>query len=272
MAAPLALRFALNHIAAPRLGLEDFCRLAAGLGITGIEIRNDLPGQAIADGTSPEAVAAAAGCAGLTILTINALQRFDDWGTAREQEARELARYASASGARALVLVPTNDGTGGATDLRRALRGLRPILADRGLVGLVEPLGFETSSLRLKREAAEAIAAVGEGSFRLVHDTFHHALAGEVELFPSLTGLVHISGVNDGTVSLSGMRDEHRVLVDVGDRLDAAGQINSLVARGYASAFSFEPFAEEVHALTDPRAAIATSMEFIRSRLATPVS
>ena len=49
----------------------------------------------------------------------------------------------------------------------------------------IEPLGFAESSLRLKREAVEAIDSVGGAhAFRLIHDTFHHAVAGERELFP----------------------------------------------------------------------------------------
>ena len=46
-------------------------------------------------------------------------------------------------------------------DLRRSVQALRPILRDHGLTGLVEPLGFEESSLRLKRVAVDAIDAVG---------------------------------------------------------------------------------------------------------------
>src|SRR5688572_21756215 len=124
MAAPVGFRFALNHMAAPELGLADFFRLAASLGSPEVEIRNDLPRRAIADGTSPEAVRAAAAGAGVTILSINALQRFDDWTTARAREAIDLARFGSASGAQALVLVPVNDGSRGATgDRQRRLRG-----------------------------------------------------------------------------------------------------------------------------------------------------
>ncbi|MGO4139887.1 hypothetical protein ACEQ6A_36365, partial [Rhizobium brockwellii] len=49
-----------------------------------------------------------------------------------------------------------------------------------GIIGLVEPLGFEICSLRSKTEAAEEIRELGaESTFRLVHDTFHHHLAGE---------------------------------------------------------------------------------------------
>jgi 2-keto-myo-inositol isomerase len=266
------LRFALNHMVAPRLGLFEFFGLAASLGIPEIEIRNDLDGRPIRDGTSPEAVRDAAARVGLAIISINALQRFDDWTTARGREARELARYAGACEARGVVLVPTNDGSGGAdgerqTRLRSALRVLEPILADQDILGLVEPLGFATCSLRSKREAAEAIEEIGGGRrFGLVHDTFHHALAREPEVYPALTTLIHVSGVTDPTARVADLRDSHRGLVDAGDRLDAAGQIGALVAGGYAGPVSFEPFAAEVHALANPAGAIRASMDYLTTR------
>ena len=37
------MRFALNHIAAPRLPLAEFFAMARALGCTEVEIRNDLP-------------------------------------------------------------------------------------------------------------------------------------------------------------------------------------------------------------------------------------
>jgi 2-keto-myo-inositol isomerase len=266
------LRFALNHMVAPGLGLVEFFRLAATLGVAEVEIRNDLDGRPIRDGTPPETVREAAARLGLTIFSINALQRFDDWCTAREREARDMARYAAACEARGVVLVPTNDGSGGAdverqARLRRSLRMLEPILTDHGILGLVEPLGFATCSLRSKREAAEAIEETGVGvRFGLVHDTFHHALARERGLYPALTTLTHLSGVTDRTVPLSELRDSHRGLVDAGDRLDTAGQISALVAGGYHGPVSFEPFAAEVHALVDPARAIRASMDYLTTR------
>lgn len=270
----MTLRFALNHMAAPRLDLIGFFRLAASLGITEIEIRNDLEGRPIRDGTSPAAVGAAAAAAAVTILSINALQRFDDWTAEREREAVELTRDAAASGARGLVLVPTNDGSGGSSSttgrLGEALRALAPILGDHGVVGLVEPLGFTTSSLRSKREAVAAIEQVGGAqNFALVHDTFHHALAGEPELYPHRTALIHISGVSDRSVPLAALRDSHRGLIGRGDRLESVGQIAALLAAGYTGPLSFEPFAAEVHALADPASAIRASMDHLRSRLVT---
>jgi 2-keto-myo-inositol isomerase len=264
-------RFALNHMAAPRLAPADFFALATSLGLDEVEIRNDLAGNAILDGTPAQAIAELARHAGVTILSINALQRFNEWTPARESEAVALADYARACGARALVLVPVNDGSGRANgerqgNLRVALKALKPILADHGLTGLVEPLGFDICSLRSKTEAAEAIAAIG-GSFKLVHDTFHHHLAGEAAFFPAQTGLVHISGVSDPNVSVSEMRDPHRVLVGGQDRLGNLAQIRALLAGGYDGPFSFEPFSPAVQALADPAAGIGGSIAFIRAGL-----
>lgn len=268
------IRFALNHMAAPRLRLGEFFALAQKLGITEVEIRNDLSGNAILDGTPPATVKAAAEATGITITSINALQRFNEWTPAREAEAIQLADYARDCGARALVLVPKNDGTGRANgerqgNLRVALKALAPLLQSRGLIGLVEPLGFEICSLRLKSEAAEAIkATVGQGVFRLVHDTFHHHLAGEADIFPDMTGLIHISGVSDRSVSVPDMRDSHRVLVDAADRLDNIGQIRAMTESGYSGPLSFEPFSAEVHALASAEPALRASINFIRSGVA----
>ncbi|MGD9477558.1 TIM barrel protein [Shinella sp. G-2] len=267
------LTFALNHMTAPTLALDAFFALAVSLGMTAVEIRNDLDGNAILDGTTPAEVEALTERHGVAIISINALQRFNEWTPARAAEARELIDYASACGARALVLVPKNDGTGRAdgerqANLREALTALKPLLDAAGIIGLVEPLGFEICSLRSKREAVEAIKAVGgERTFRLVHDTFHHHLAGEPDFFADLTGLVHISGVEDPAVSVSDMRDGHRVLVGSDDRLGNVSQIKALLATGYAGPLSFEPFSPAVHDVADPKAAVAESVAFLRESL-----
>lgn len=240
------VRFALNHIIAPGLDPAGFFALAGEVGIGAVEIRNDLAGNAIADGTPAATIRALAEAAALRILTINALQRFDAWSRVRAAEAEMLADYAVACGAEALVLVPTNDGTPG-DGLSEALAGLAPILAARGIIGLVEPLGFEGSAVRRKSEAAAAIAGAGKGApFRLVHDTFHHHLAGEPLLFPALTGLVHISGVETPGLATEELRDAHRVLVTPADRLGTIVQIRALAAAGYDGFLSFELLASDV--------------------------
>ncbi|TIT83401.1 MAG: xylose isomerase, partial [Mesorhizobium sp.] len=75
------------------------------------------------------------------------------------------ADYATACGAETLVLVPANRSSWPTNserqdNLRFALNEIKPILQSRGLIGLIEPLGFRTCSLRSKKEAAEAVAAV----------------------------------------------------------------------------------------------------------------
>lgn len=263
------MKFALNHMSAPRLGVADFFDLARSRGIIAVEIRNDLDGNAILDGSDPAAIRDAAAQAGLEIVSINALQRFNEWTDEREREAVELAAYARDCGAKALVLVPVNDGSGRAEgerqgNLRVALKAMMPILGDHGITGLVEPLGFKICSLRSKREAVDAIDAIGGGGrFRLVHDTFHHTLAGEPDVFADRTGLVHISGVADTTIGVEEMLDRHRVMVGEGDRIDNLGQIRALEAAGYGGFYSFEPFAASVHEHRDPERMIAESMEYI---------
>ena len=265
--------FALNHIATPRLKVDAFFELARALGIDEVEIRNDLPGVAIADGTAPEAVRAAAEARSVRILTINALYPFDLWNAERAAQADVLARYAAAAGAEALVLCPLNSVEDArseperATDLRAALAGLKPILELHGIMGLVEPLGFPESALRTKRKAVDAIDEIGAGDrFRLLHDTFHHYLAAEREIFPERTGLVHISGVEDRSLPLNAIRDEHRVLVGPADIMDNIGQIRAMRAGGYLGPFSLEPFSPAVHALPDPAGALRQSFSFVAGR------
>lgn len=267
------MKFALNHMTTPAMPVADFFDLARSLDIDAVEIRNDLANNAILDGTTPGEIRKMAQDRGIEIISINALQRFNEWNEARATEADELIAYARDCGAKALVLVPKNDGTGREDgerqrNLRDALTALKPRLEAAGVIGLVEPLGFAICSLSSKQEAADAIEAVnGTGVFKLVHDTFHHHLAGEPALFPAMTGLVHISGVTDPAVSIADMRDSHRVLVDGDDRLGNVGQIRALRAAGYEGPLSFEPFADSVHALSDPRAALKASMDHIKAAM-----
>jgi 2-keto-myo-inositol isomerase len=267
--------FAINHMVAPRRTFAQLLELATSLGLTSVEIRNDLEGVPISDGTDAARIRDEAEAKSVRILSINALQRFNDWSDERAGQARGLAGYARHCGAEALVLCPVNDISYRLSErdrlgkLRAALSALAPILAEAGIIGLVEPLGFEESSLRLKAEAVAAIDELGLGErFRIVHDTFHHYLAGEARIFPDRTGLVHISGVDDGDLPLNRVRDEHRVLVGPNDVLGNIAQIRALIAGSYAGPCSFEPFAASVHATRDIAGALEHSMRFIEGELA----
>jgi len=268
------LSYAINHMVAPRKTFAELVGLATSLGLDQVEIRSDLPGVPISDGTPPGRIRAEAEAGGVRILSINALQRFNDWNDARAGEAEALARYARDCGASALVLCPVNDVDYRLSErerqvgLRTALRALAPILEDAGVTGLVEPLGFMESSLRLKGDAVGAIEDLEVGDrFRIVHDTFHHYLAGEVRLFPEWTGLVHISGVEDASLPLERLRDEHRVLVGADDLCGSLLQILALM-EGYDGPYSFEPFAASVHALGDIAGALQSSMHWIDREIA----
>jgi 2-keto-myo-inositol isomerase len=267
---PRTLKFAINRMSAPRLPFTGFAVMAQRLGVGAIEIRNDLPDVEMNDGTPAARIKAIASDHGLAIRSINALQRFEQYNAGREREARALAGYARDCGAQALVLCPTNsrqdtrDAGQRHADLVFALKQLRPILQDHGLGGLVEPLGFEECALRRKSQAARAIQEIGDTTtFRLVHDTFHHHLAGEDLWFAELTGLVHVSGVSDAALDASQMRDGHRVLVDASDRLGNTTQLRRLLDAGYAGFISFEPFAEEIAAAPDIERRLAASMDYL---------
>jgi 2-keto-myo-inositol isomerase len=269
----MTLPFALNHMTTPRLGWQAFLDLAEGLGCVGVEFRNDFAGP-LFDGTDPAAVGAATKAKGLRFLALAEVKMFNDWSDAKRAEAEALMQIAVAAGAEAVSLIPRNDGVATTRAESRAvtelaLRELLPMLRAHGLKAMVEPLGFEVCSLRYKDILADVIDAVGgEGTYFMVHDTFHHHLAGGGAIFPELTGIVHVSGVVDPTVSVADMRDGHRVLVDANDRLGNVAQINALRSAGYTGPISYEPFAESVHALANPATALRASMQFISAGVA----
>jgi 2-keto-myo-inositol isomerase len=264
------LPFALNHMTAPNLGWEAFADLARDLGCVGVEYRNDLAGP-LFQGADPATVGAAVRARGLRFLALAEVKMFNDWSDAKADEAEALMKIAVAAGAESISLIPRNDGVAtDRADSRRvtetALREILPMLQAHGLKAMVEPLGFAVCSLRYKDILADVIDAVGgQGTYFIVHDTFHHHLAGGGPIFADLTGIVHVSGVVDVAVAVDGMRDPHRVLVDGHDRLGNVAQIRDLRAAGYTGPISYEPFAPSVHALTDARPALAASMDVIRA-------
>jgi 2-keto-myo-inositol isomerase len=272
---PQEIRFALNRICASTMPLATFAAMAQRLGVHAIEVRNDLAGVELTDGTPAREVAVASRAHDLKLRSLNALQRFDQYDATREAEAQALVRYAVESGTQSLVLCPTNSckdlrsADQRHADLVHALCKLQPLLEDNGLTGLVESLGFEECAVRCKSQAVRAIRELaGAATFALVHDTFHHHLAGENTFFPALTGLVHISGVEDQTLAVSDMRDGHRVLVGPADRLGNIAQLRTLLSAGYAGYASFEPFSDRITSAPDIEQRLAASMADICEALA----
>lgn len=254
---------------APFKGLLE---VASTLHAEGVELRNDLSAP-LFDGLDPEQAGALVRARDLKIFALAEVKMFNDWSARKAQEASELMQIAVACGAEAISLIPRNDGVSTEPAQRRAvlrvaLKGLRPLLEEYGLVGLVEPLGFQTSSLRFKTEIVEEIDAMNAAScFKLIHDTFHHVLAGEDAYFAAHTGIVHISGVVNPSLTPAQMQDKDRVLVDERDRLQNIDQIRRLIADGFDGPISFEAFSNDVHNLADPGAALSRSIHFIESGL-----
>lgn len=264
----------LNRIARPQLPLPEFLELTASLGMKHAEVRNDLPGVGVLDGLPEAELRAALDRTGVQILTINALYPFE---SARHLEAnleklRGLIAEARKVGCRAIVMCPFNEKGDSRTPRQRAeelvaaLDAFGPLYAQAGMTGLVEALGFERSALRTKRAALDAIGRCRHpGSYALLHDTFHHYLSGEKELFPGQTGLVHVSGVPAGKPPSAIVDDDDRILVDASDAMDSRGQIAALLDGGCTAPVSFEPFSPAVRALPLPefKAAVQRSVSYL---------
>ena len=99
---------------------------------------------------------------------------------------------------------------------------------------------------------------------KIVHDTFHHALAGENEFFPSLTGLVHISGVSNIYKNIK-LLDEHRSIIDDNDILENINQIKNLSNAHYKGFFSLEPFSNTLIKEKDIFKIVKKSFNYIDS-------
>jgi 2-keto-myo-inositol isomerase len=274
MMAGASIKFALNHMTAPKLDCRRFLDLAASLGCVGVELRNDLADKKLSsaaffDGETPEAIGDYARSKGLRLLGLSEAYGFNTWSEPMRAKVQLLIDQAKASGAESISLIPRNDAPVWSdaermAALRGAIAAILPMLDRADMVALIEPLGFTTSTLRSKAEAVEAIEAEGGlGRFKLVHDTFHHHLAGGGPVFPEHTGIVHISGVVDPALTPEEMQDGHRILVDARDRLGNVEQIRALTQAGYTGAFSYEPFSPLVHTLADPETAIRESFAYI---------
>ena len=262
------LDFGLNQVTMSELPFGDFLDAAASLGCVGVEARNDL-GRPVFDGIPPSDIYKTLQSQGLRLLGVSQVYPFNHWKDGIAQDVHDLISLAVDANAETISLIPCNDGsrTDQATqnaDLTYALAACLPSLEAANMTALIEPLGFARSSLRLKSDAIAAIETVGgQAHFRLVHDTFHHTLAGETAYYPAQTGIVHISGVNDPTVAVDAMEDTHRELVDANDQLENLAQITALQDAGYRGVYSFECFAQDVRSLPNAANAIKNSIDFI---------
>jgi 2-keto-myo-inositol isomerase len=269
------MRFALNRTVAPTRSLGAFLSLAAEVGAEAVEVRNDVPGREFADGTPAKDLVETIGAAGLKVASINALQRFNDWTPEREREARALIRYAADLRAPGLVMCPVIDAHHGwsaselEAKLREALRALKPIYADHGITGYVEPLGMVDSTLRHQAPAVAAIGDVdGFAHFTLCHDTFQYYRSRDTDLQAAHVGLVHISGITRRSVDREALVEPDRGLVGADDICGNIDQLRRLFAAGYRGYVSVEPFDPAVQANPRIAPALAASLDYVREKTA----
>ncbi len=271
-------RISLNRILFPSASLEDFFKFSADMDLHKVELRNDLPGIGIIDPYSPEQVKGLSQKYAIKIQTINALQKFNLGAVLPEvlQELKGLIRLSVAIDCEAIVLVPSNDADDKRdsevimTETVTALKTFGPLFEDSGLLGYIEPLGFEECSLRSKVNALQAIRESGCRCYKMVHDTFHHHLGPDSadtlkdNFDIASIGLVHVSGVENDIPSHQ-YRDDHRILITDKDNLKNREQIELLMKLGYKGDISFEPFAKEVQALENEvlKAAIDRSINLM---------
>ncbi len=264
---------AINHMTAANASFGELLSMAQACRCSGVELRTDLAGP-LFDGRPAAEAKHEAQQAGINIIALAEVVAFNRYTEQTRQQALNLSGLARDCGAQGIVLIPANDGPLPDAKKRQsmllsALEALLPVLEQHQLTGFIEPLGFDTSTLRYKTEAMEAIDKLhAHHRLKLIHDTFHHHLAGESEYFASSTAIVHVSGVIDTALTSAMMQDHHRVLVNEYDRLNNLTQLQMLHAGGFRGPVSVEAFAPEIHALSNLAEHLQDSFKFISSALA----
>ncbi len=271
-------RFALNRIAAPALRLAEFFGLAAELGLSAVELRNDIRDGAVTNGLKASEVVQLAREAGVRIITINALQQFN-LPSARAKaldELDSLLALCKEIECPALVLCPNNRADDARSpeqkyhDTVEALNTYAPLFSAAGVLGYVEPLGFSISSLASAEVALKAIHESGASCYRVLVDTFHSYLGPDSPAMfddPAVIqkiGLVHVSGV-EASIPKSQFSDAHRVLPGPADVMNSAALMARLEKAGYRGMYSFEPFSAEVQTLSakELASALRASIEYL---------
>jgi 2-keto-myo-inositol isomerase len=283
-------RFALNRIISPSMTFAEFVKFTAGLGLSKIEIRNDLPGKPevedIVDGLKPAEARSIARGEGVSIISINALQKFNLPSRRKDrlEELKKMLELSAAIDCGAVVLCPNNekDDTRSPKQKYRdtvdALAEYGPLFVEYGIAGFVETLGFGISSLASIPVAIATIKASGYGCYRVLLDSFHHYIGPDDRSIFGMdglgapyeipyTGLVHISGVEDD-IPVDQFLDAHRVLTGNRDKMGNKELIRCLDNLGYLGTFSFEPFGKAVQDLPPGELAsgIETSLDYLGAK------
>jgi 2-keto-myo-inositol isomerase len=270
----MPIRFALNRTCAPQMSLADFISLAVSAGVKAVEIRNDVDGREFADGTPAHEVRARLDGSGLTVASVNALQRFNEWTPARTKEAEAIIGYAAKLGAPGVVLCPVHNEDHGWSEaeaernLRDGLKNLLPILRDHGITGYVEPLGMKGSTMKRQSMAVAAVSDVdGWDACALCFDTFQFFRCDDNAMHYDRIGLAHMSGISRRDLMPNELTEPDRGLVFIDDRVDNVGLLRNLLASGYSGFVSMEPFNPAVQNDPELPARLRASLEYLSTLL-----
>lgn len=266
-------RFCVNRKIAPNLTIEQFFQLVSECGINKVELRNDMNTAGVIDDLSVDQFNQLKQKYNIEVISINALYPFNIIDDSLKNKAKELIKIAQQIDSKSLVLCPFNETLSISPQEKEKLIAdsvnyFNDLFVNAKVQGLIEPLGFNSSSLRSFSFINNLIQQTNV-HFKLVFDTFHAYLSevDEAEMKKiniDNIGLVHISGVTEA-IERDLLADEHRVMLSPEDILKSKQQINQLEVLGYQGIYSFEPFSSQLNtwSYTDIISAIKTSIRYI---------
>ncbi|CNE50112.1 TIM barrel protein [Yersinia kristensenii] len=252
-------RFCINRKIAPNLSIESFFCLVKKCGLNKVELRNDMLSGKVTDELSSAQLNALADEYEIEIVTINALQYFNlpEHRPALLKETENMLKQAKAINCRGVILCPNcsaNDRRSAEQkeqDTVEALVLLAPLFKKYQVTGLVEPLGFEISSLR-SHLLTQSIIRKSAAPYKMVLDTFHYYLSDiaqaefDAHIDINTIGLVHLSGVEEARLKHT-LTDEDRIMLSEQDKLNSKQQVANLERLGYQGIYAFEPFSSQLN-------------------------
>lgn len=255
-------KFGLNQIICPFFDLKTFFKLAKELGLNWVELRNDITGCNIFNSDTAREIRSLSNRFNIRVCSINALQQFNYLKEIykTKEQLNCLLDLAEKINCPAIVMCPMNRNDDFRSPERQfretvsCLKELAPLLKKKDIQGYIEPLGFETSSLSSIITAMKAIREVRYEGYKIVFDTFHHAIGPDNleklnnEYDIKLTGIIHVSAITTD-ISKEKYKDEHRNIDFKNDKLRSKEQVDCFIKSGYNGIISFEPFARDLQEL-----------------------
>lgn len=274
--------FCINRKVAPGLDLKEFIHMVGDLNIKYIELRNDISGKVdnstILDGYSPEEIKRLLDEEGIRVVDINA-QGNMDLDSNLDQNIKSLGEMINIGrilGIKNILFCPVRNKEDTRTNKEKYTQAVENIkvysqlLKENNMNGLIEPLGFNDSSLKTPWLAQDIIKETGVDNFKLVADNFHYYLAGvsqedfNSKVDPKMVGLVHLSSVLDKK-SREELDDPDRLMPETGDIMNVFNHVKMFEDSPYDGLYSFEPFSPTLYDwnVEDAKRAITHSINLI---------